>query len=242
MSWRTTCEGVRSWAEQRRSNASFLAGSISSVRRAVFSSMLRDMLMRCALTAYLTRMPCACARSALFALRQETAPAALAQRPMQQALERSQRRRLRLAQVFDVEEEGLLEHVLPAHRRVQDLVAVDDPGRSRREVDPRLRAAALEAQVGLGAVVELEHDVVVLGAAPLRDAGLVHQPGAAGERPADRAEVAPRVRLERLADAPAARRAVRVDVGEDAQEPRALHRIGGKGVDVQARVVLAPTA
>jgi hypothetical protein len=44
-----------------------------------------------------------------------------------------------------VEEEGLLEHVLPAHRRMQDLVAVDDPGRSRREVDARLRAALLEA-------------------------------------------------------------------------------------------------
>ena len=56
------------------------------------------------------------------------------------------------------------------------------------------------------------------------------------------AEVAARVRLERLADAPAPRLAVRVDVREDAQEPRALHRVRRKRVDVQARVVLAPAA
>ena len=73
------------------------------------------------------------------------------------------------------------------------------------------RACGLDdwkAAIGLGAVVQLQHQVVVLGATALGDAGRVHQPGRARQRRPIDAQVAPRVRLEGLADAPAPRRAV----------------------------------
>ena len=61
------------------------------------------------------------------------------ERPAGEALQNGQRSARRMRKILRIDIEGLLHHVLAAHRCVQDLIAEADPGRSRREVDVLLR-------------------------------------------------------------------------------------------------------
>ena len=63
-----------------------------------------------------------------------------------------------------------------------------------------------------------------------------------GQLPSEPGQETPRHVLERLANAPYAWHPGGIDVGEYAQDPFAVIGPGGKGVDVQAAVVLAPRA
>src|SRR5215510_5791307 len=57
---------------------------------------------------------------------------------------------------------GLLEHVLPGDRGVHDLIGEAQPSRARREVHHLLCAYALVLPIGLGAIVQSEHQMIVL--------------------------------------------------------------------------------
>ncbi|RZS85767.1 hypothetical protein EV675_1797 [Pigmentiphaga kullae] len=123
---------------------------------------------------------------------------------------------------------------------MRSLVREADPGAARRELDAFLEPVALVAGIGLHAVVQLQHEVVVGAAAALGDVQLVQQPGHAGAVGRHLRQVARRQRVEGFAHPPQAGVAVRVDVVEDAQDALFAHRPRREGVDVQAGVVLAP--
>jgi hypothetical protein len=98
---------------------------------------------------------------------------------------------------------------------------------------------SLPGHVGLGAVVQAQHQVVELGAALLGDVQGLQQPAGAGQ---GRLMRAGRCGRSPGSPRPRARRAAgcRVHVGEDAQQAGALGRVGREGVHMQAGVVLAP--
>ena len=135
---------------------------------------------------------------------------------------------------------GLLHHVLPAHHRVGGLVGKAHPARARRERHGHLVAALLVGHVGLHAVVQLQHQVVVFATQRLGDVQRVQHLGLPGRVRLGTRQKALGHGLERLTHAPHARGAVRVDVGEHAQDPLAVRGTRRKGVDVQALVVGAP--
>ena len=100
--------------------------------------------------------------------------------------------------------------------------------------------AFLVLQVGLHAVVQLQHQVVVLAAQRLGDAQRAQQAGLPARIGLGARQEALGHRLEGLADPPDARRALRIDIGEHAQDALAVVGARGKRIDVQPPVVGPP--
>ena len=101
--------------------------------------------------------------------------------------------------------EGLLQHVLARHRRMHRVVRKADPGAAGRKGDGLLRRLALVGLVGLHAVVQLQHQVVVFAAQLLVTRSECSSFACQRRIRLGLRQEAPRHVLERLADAPDAR-------------------------------------
>jgi len=79
-------------------------------------------------------------------------------------------RALGLLHRADGQEKRLLELILAGHRGVAHAVGERDPGRPGRKIDGALRRLRLVLDIRFHAVMELQHQGVICGAAALRDA------------------------------------------------------------------------
>src|SRR5205823_5070089 len=134
----------------------------------------------------------------------------------------------------------LFEHELASDCGVHHLVGIADPRRARREPHFPLRTVALVIDVGLRAVMQTEHQVIVLAAPAFRHAKRREYCAfTAPHAPDARQEMFSHC-LEALADPPYAIFAAWIDIAEHAQDPLAAIGARRKSVDVQTGIVLAP--
>lgn len=102
-----------------------------------------------------------------------------------------------------------------------DLVGEDEPGLAWGEGDGFGRGL-LPVGVAFGGVVQAEHELVVAGSPGFGDAEAGQQGGGAGRRPRGFGQEGGGVGFEIRSDGPASGGAVRVDIGEDAQNAGAV--------------------
>ena len=135
------------------------------------------------------------------------------QRPARQSREDRQRARFPVIRMRRGQVQCLLQHVLAGHDRMRGLVRKAHPYRTRRKRHRFLRTGALVLQVALHAVVQLQHQVVVLAAKGLGHTQRLQHLGLPRRIRLGAWQELTRHGLEGLTHAPHTGRPVGVDVG-----------------------------
>ena len=117
----------------------------------------------------------------------------------------------------------LFEHVLTGHGAVHHLIREAQPGRTRSKVHDLLGTIALVLAISLGAVVQPEHDMIVLAASAFGHMKPRESRGRAWQGTTDAWKKGPRHSFEVVAHAPYAVRSP-IHVTEHTQDALAVVR------------------